>query len=342
MKHLLIYYKFDKFTEKSEEKGAMILKKLGIVISTVISVGITFIVLVTPFGFLYNSINHNIIGNDERKVPFVSTIYLDKLTEMPENENNVYTTNEIDYTLFAISGLEKIDTKEGIEKIRTAVCYKTHFLPSIVAEFGSTAAKHWKNDEEFLSYKIEIPSGREGKLYLSFLDIIENWDKMAVASDVATIANVYQIVDDYGEKKIEEDDGLVYAMSDEEFIEDIFVLLYQNKDFSKLIPIMIEYGLGTTFDYVGLELDENYVSNVDVSKMSEEDIRKEARIISGIIRTVLEVYDRSQALENGKFSEQDIQKIINEVVKLKDSKVLGDIANEIVVQLTSSMSNVQF
>ena len=93
---------------------------------------------------------------------------------------------------------------------------------------------------------------------------------------------------------------------------------------------------------MGINLNEEYVSNVDVSKLSEEDIRREARIVSGMIRTILEIQETNQKMGNGEMSLQDIQRIIEEISNLKDSQVLGDIANEFVLQLRNSIPNLQF
>ena len=107
IKHLIVYRFFNK-KENGNDEGNVVLEKLVNLISIVLSVSLTFMVLLTPLGFLYNSFNHN-INNSDKKVPFVSNLYLDKLTEMPENENNVQTTNEIDYTLYAVNGIEKME-----------------------------------------------------------------------------------------------------------------------------------------------------------------------------------------------------------------------------------------
>ncbi len=335
LKHLFIYKKVDDLQDKQETN--VILKKLGIVVSNLISVGLTFIVLITPFGIAYNCIAEKTTS----KVPFVSESYFDKLTQMSNNKD-VQTSEEIKWTSAVIKSIIDVNAEKKTVPNISIPFSKTHFLPTVIADVGSTAAKHWKNGEEFLGYQYDIPSGREGKLYLDVLDVFENWNKEAVSQDVQTIMELYKLLLDYGIDEIQEDDGLLDALSNENFMENLFVILYSNNDFAKLIPITVEYGLGTTFDYVGLELDENYSSNIDVTSLSEEDVRREARIVSGIIKTTLEIYETNQKIQNKEITIEDVQRLAEEVSKLKDSKVFGDIANEIVLQLTNSISALEF
>ena len=215
-------------------------------------------------------------------------------------------------------------------------------MPTVIGEVGSTAAKQWKNGDEFLGSKAELPGGREGELTISFLEILEGWNKKVVVNDVNTILDIISLGKKYGTDRLEEDNGFLYALADQEFTEDLFVILYANKDFARMIPAVLEYGLGTAFDYVEIEMKEKYTSNVDVSKMSEEDVRREGRIVSGIIRTILEITDTNEKTNSGEMSVEDVERIVEEVSKLKDSKVLGDIANEFVYQLSTNIENVQF
>lgn len=341
LKHAFIYNKLDNVNiENSSDVEGILDKPINIIIS-LLSASLTFMVLFTPIGIVYNIVVGIIPIEDFKPIPLVSEVFFDKLTKMPNNDE-IKTSEEINYifkTSYGISSFEygKGDTEEVKESFS-----KSYFLPTIIGETGSEAAKHWKNGEEFLSYQHDVPDGREGKLYLSALGILEKWNKKVVVEDVGTILDIYKLMDDYGLEKLKEKDGLLDALSQEEFTEELFIELYSNNDFVQLVPVVVEYGLGTAFDYVEIDLDENYVSKVDVSKLSEEDVRREARIVSGIIRTILDVYRTNEKIQNGQLNAQDIQRIIEELSKLKDSKVLGDIANEFVLQLKNSIPNIQF
>lgn len=340
IKHVIIYRIIEKKEDNSENKNVA-LKRVGNLISTVLSVSLTFIVFISPIGFLYNSYTKNFTSNKE-KIPFVSNLYLDKLTEMPENENNVYTTNEIDYTLYAISGIGEIQSKNGINKVRTAICYKTHFLPTIVAELASTGATYWKNGEEFLDYKPEIPDTREGTLYVELFEIIEKWNKKAVTEDVNTILNVYSQMLDYGIDKLSDGNGIVDALCKEEFTEELFVNLYKNEDFDQLIPVVIEYGLGSAFDYLEIDYDVSNFTKVDISKFSEEDVRREARLTADVVDVSRDIVTAVNKIESGDVTAQDIEKIEDKLIKIKDSKIVGDIAKELEFQIENLFDEFEF
>ena len=344
IKHFLLYKIFNK-QEKSDEENK-ILKRIGIVACTVISVSLTFIVLVTPIGFLYNSYS-SIFLNEKKKVPFVSKIYLDKLTQMPENINNVYITDEVYYTLEVVNLASSL-TKENnnyntnISSIQICISSKTHFLPTIVAELASTGASYWKNEEEFLGYAPNLPEGREGKLDKDILEIIEKWNKKSVIQDVNTTLDVYKQVLDYGIDKIKEKDGILDALSEQEFTEKLFVNLYKNDDFAELIPVFIEYGLGSAFDYINIDFDNQSVSNFDIRKFSEDDIRREARLVADVIGVVKDIITLKEKIQSGDINLEDFKEIEEKISNLKDSKILGDIADELEFRVKSLLPNFKF
>lgn len=336
LKHVIIYNKIDDINvENSSDVQGILDKPINIIIS-LLSASLTFIVLFTPIGIVYNAVVGIIPNEDLKPLPLVSEVFFDKLTKIPNNDD-IKTSQEINYILKTFYEISYFEDGEGdTEKVKENFS-KSYFLPTLIGEVGSEAAKHWKNGEEFLSYQYNVPDGRKGKLYLSALSILEKWNKKVVVEDVGTILDIYKLMNDYGLEKLKEKDGLLDALSEEEFTEELFIELYSNNDFVQLVPVVVEYGLGTAFDYVEIDLDENYVSKVDVSKLSEEDVRREARIVSGIIRTILDVCRTNERLQNGQLNVEDIQRIIEELSKLKDSKVLGDIANEFVFQLKNSI-----
>lgn len=340
LKHAFIYDKIDDYYENKESNSDF--DKIGSVVISLLSASLTFIILFTPIGMVYNISSKTIFKGNVKEFPLVSEKLFDKLTEIPDNKNDIKSSQEVNYILETVLSVYEFKDGDGnTDEVKESFS-KSYFLPTLIGEVGSEAAKHWKNGEEFLSYQYNVPDGREGKLYLSALSILEKWNKKVVVEDIGTILDIYKLMNNYGLEKLEEKDGLLDALSQEEFTEELFIELYSNNDFVQLVPVVVEYGLGTAFDYVEIDLDENYVSKVDVSKLSEQDVRREARIVSGIIRTILDVYRTNEKIQNGQLNAQDIQRIIEELSKLKDSKVLGDIANEFVLQLKNSIPNIQF
>ena len=331
VKHLFLYKKFEKIKFDN---------KIATIVVSVFSATLTFVILFTPFGMLINSFAKiPEIGNG-KKALFTSELFFDLVTEMPNNENKIKTSKELNYSLnsyvAAINIVNNINQDKDNVKIFKNNFKKSYFLPTVISEFGSAAAKQWKEGKEFGGSQIEIPRGREGKLIIGFLEIVEKWDKDAVVNDVNTILDISKIMTDYGTDKLQEEDGLIKSLTDEKYLEDIFVELYGNNDFGQMIPVIAEYGLGTVFDTINIELNEEYSSKIDVTKMSKEEVKKEANIISNIVKVALEVKEESQN-NNGEISRKNMDKLINEVSKLQESKVLADITNELIDQLNNNV-----
>lgn len=333
LKHFLFYQK----TDSVKLKMNPILEKALTIVVTLASVSLTFMVLFTPFGIIYTTAATFVPDLSATKVPFVSNTYFDKLTEMPDNKNDVKATKEIDYTLqvagaIAKIGLDEEDTNKTVKEFKRNFS-KSHFLPTVISEVGSTAAKQWKNGESYFDFEFEIPEGREGELTLKVLTILEDWNKKVVIDDVSTLVEIYALIDDYGTEKFHEDDGLLIALTDEIFMEELFVKLYRNDDFADLIPAVLEYGIYSAFDAAEMEVNEKDIPSFDVKGLSEEEIREEARIVSGIIRTTLEI---SKQVENSGVTEEDVETIVNELSKLKDNEELNTTVNDLVNQLEAN------
>ena len=313
--------------------------KIATVLVSLLSVTLTVMVFVTPIGVITNSVVPAIMDKEkEYRIPFVSTTFFDKLTEMPDNEDDIKTSDEVKCAINVYVAAERMVNGKTMKDANVELFRKnfqrSYFLPTVIAEVGSTAAEQWKNGDEFLGEKVEIPEGREGELFIKFLSIVSDWNKKVVVNDVNTILDIYKVVKDYGTEEFEEDDGLLFALADEKFTEDLFVALYGNKDFASMIPAVFEYGLEMALDSANIEMKEDYVSDIDVSKMPKSEVKHEGRIVSNIVKTALEIGDNSV---NGKFNEKDVEKMVDAVSQLKDSKVLGDIANEYIDQLNTNV-----
>lgn len=335
IKKIVLYKKLnDKI--KCESKIATI----GI---SVVSAMLTFMVFVTPVGVAYNSLIPAVSNERASKIPLASKYFFDKLTEMPNNENNIKASNEVEYAVNAVVAANNIINGNNFEnnnvKLFRNNFEKSYFLPTVIAEFGATAAKQWKNGDEFLGERADNLEGREGELTIRFLDILEKWNKQYVVDDVNTILDLANVFKKYEIDKTSEGNKLLNALADEKFTEDIFAILCKNKDFASMIPAFLEYGIGTAFDSIDINMKEKYISKVDASKLSEEDARREGRIMAGIIKSVLELSEIKDKIESGQITEEDLQGIVDAVSRLKDSKIFGDIADEIIYQISVNISD---
>ena len=224
-KHVIFYDKAEKIFHKREnsmgEKAS--LSKIGTMLISLLSVTLTFVVLFTPIGFVYNTIGASLEIKDLNGLPFVSETFFDKLTEMPNNENDIKPSEEVKYTL--TTGVAFYELKNGSDSKEMVKenFSKSYFLPTVISEVGATAAKQWKNGDEFFGMEAEIPEGREGELYLKALGILEKWNKQVVVEDVGTLLDIYELMDNYGIDKLKEENGLVEALATEEFAEELFV-----------------------------------------------------------------------------------------------------------------------
>lgn len=307
IKHLVIYQKAEKISFNY---------KLATVLVSLLSAGVTFFVFITPIGVVYNSVMPGLISAKVQKIPFVSSSFFDQLTQMPHNEKQIQPSQEIQYTVNTVMAASNIinDRKteiDNVQEFRNNFA-NSYFLPTVIGETGSSAAKQWQKGEDFLGEKIEIPQGREGELVVNFLKILENWDKDVVIDDVNTILDVHRIFKDYGMEKIEKDDGFLEALAEETFSEELLLTLYRNNDFMSMVPAVLDYGLAKVSDYIEIDLKEKYQLDTDISKMTEEDVRREARTFSGIIRSVLDMREMDELSE---LDTKEIEKKIEEMIK---------------------------
>ena len=345
IKNFIVFPKL-KINAGDEYDSKLTSKKLLSMVATVATVFITFTFFITPMGFFYNIIPmmREEIGYEEdvpkmMRMPFVSEKLFDELTETKYDGEKISTSNEIKLTFKFAAEVEKIGsgkTDEINEKAIEDTISKAHYLPDIIPDVVATGAEHWKKGEEFLSFQYDVPEGREGKLYIDVLSILEDWNKDSVIEDIKTTVDVSELLADNGINEVNDitdKDKLLNLLSDEKFLEDLFVKLYKNKDFAKLIPGVVEYGIGTTFDKIGIELYSGYNSTIDITKLSEDQIRAEAKIVAGIIKSSLKVYEMSQDIQDVNEYVQKVEELVDEVTKLKDSKIWGEIATEVTEQL---------
>ena len=77
----------------------------------------------------------------------------------------------------------------------------------------------------------------------------------------------------------------------------------------------------------------NYVNNIDLDKMTDEDIRKEAHNLSVALNDLIRL--KNYASENIK--EEDIKELFEGLKEIKDSALLNDKVYSILEELASKM-----
>lgn len=331
--------------------------KIGGILISVLSAIVSFVIITMPCAVVLNAANES-IKEAGYKVPgevgfvlnnptygivkiFQGERIFDKLTSTSDNKD-MKTSNEIKYAstcAIVFANLSDDDSNINANKATRVIrksLNKSELLPNFIAELGAEAGNNWKNGKSFMKAEIEIPEGREGELANDFLDIIASWNKKSVVEDIETILDVYAIFEKYNVTDLDDTDEFLEAFSGEAFAGDLCVCLFKNEDFSKLVQPVIEYGLGSAFDMIGFELEEGFTSNVDISKMTEEEVRNEVKIASKVINTILDVVNSTEDYEN--LSEEAAMELTKSLEDLKGSVLLGEISDDIMEQV---MHNVK-
>lgn len=267
----------------------------------------------------------------------ISKSLFDKVTNLKDNPNKIKTSRELEGLLkIAFSALDIVDKKDVDKKV---VIIKnelssTYLVPNFVSELCSNAATRFKNNQTFMGQSLEIPNNNTRIIYLDLLDIISNWKRENLNSDINTIFNLYYLLEKYNIKKLDDPNLLIDAFTKEEFTEELFLEVFHNNDFKELMPTFINFGIKTIFDEVKINSDVEYVNTMDLHNMNDEDIKKEARLFSLTIRQIKEL----ESLKGKDLTQDEFIKIMNNLNQIKDSRILNDVLYNLLYKLLQKQS----
>lgn len=253
-----------------------------------------------------------------------SEYFFNQVTKSQNKDNDIKTTQELKSATTIVLAVVDVNEKDHVKqniKIIKEEFEKTYIVPTFISELCSNAALRWKDNKSFMGYKLEIPKDNSKEVYMDLLDIVSKWDRESLLNDVDTIYEFYRIINDYGILKSENSDELFNALTKDEFNEELFLCLFGNEDFRSVIATFMDYGLKTMFAKYDVKLDIQYVDIAELMKLSDEDIKKEARIFALTLRQFGVIND---AMESGSLSKKDYNDLINNLSKIKESKLLNN------------------
>lgn len=261
--------------------------------------------------------------------------FFNSLTAIKENKN-INSTKELKgLTTIGFSFLKAKESKR--DEIDTEIFRRelttTYLLPSFLSEVCANAATKFKNNEPFLGVTLSIPTDKSKNLYLDTLEVISNWQREDLVDDIETTFEVYSLLQENGVKDIENPENLLPAMEKDEFSEALFLALFHNKDFKKLVPTFMNFGVDTILESVGISSNGDYVSKTNYNNMTDEEIVKEARIFSLALRQIEEIKNLDASI----MTMDDFNRIADNLNKIKDSKLLNDVLYNVVYKLLENI-----
>lgn len=226
-----------------------------------------------------------------------------------------------------------LDMKRGNQSNKNIVMIKeelshTYLVPNFLSEFCANAASRFKNNQPFMGKKLKIPTNNSKLIYYDLLEIVSNWKRENLIDDISMIFQVNNMLQEYQVKKISDTTALVAALSQDEFSEELFLTLFQNEDFKAMIPSFMNFGIITILEKANIKSDGNFITVDSLDEMTKEDIKKEARIFSLAIRQIMEINN----LKEKDITIDDINRIINNLKALQDSKLFNEALYHIVYQ----------
>lgn len=265
-----------------------------------------------------------------------SEYFFDQVTNIEEKDIDIKNTGELrSVVTMLLSVIDMQNTNHinnNIGKIKEEFS-KTYLAPIFISELCSNAATRWKNNQPFMGYSIKIPDNSSKELYMDLLDIMSKWEREDLLKDIDTIFEFYNILNKYEVLKIENTKELINALTKEEFNEEIFLCLFHNEDFKSVLASFMNYGLRSILEQFDIDVDVEYVETAKIMKMSDEDIKNEARIFA---LTIKQLVDISEAIGEN-ISKEDYNKIVSNLNEIKDSELLNSSLYKLINRLLRSV-----
>ena len=95
----------------------------------------------------------------------------------------------------------------------------------------------------------------------------------------------------------------------------------------------MNFGVDTLLETVNISSSGNYVNTIDFSKMTDDEIRKEAQIFSLALRDIKQISN----LDASTVTYDEINKIANDLNRIKESKLLSDILYNVIYKLLEAI-----
>lgn len=326
------------FKNGRSDADPTVLRRLLSVAGGLVSFGVVSFALMYPLGAVSNIVNSaadicgyepkaSIITNPVSKLYGVAgRDYFDALTKIDSAEDLV-NSDEAQYGAEVVISVMQISQGEAEDSaVRIAKSLRSSYiLTDLISEVVANASNTWMNGREFLYMEPEMPKGREGELINGIFEMLSQWRRENLVQDIDTSIYVYDLLRRYDIMAAGDGEELLEALSQEEFVEELFLELSRNEDFIEMIPQVMRFGLSSSADALKIEMKNEYIVEFDARGLSEDEWRKEAEAFSTLLR-------RMSILSRGG-QKIDIEGLLNDLYALRESKLLSNILLNLLIQL---------
>ena len=213
---------------------------------------------------------------------------------------------------------------ESIERISDSL-KNSYLMTDVMSELVANAANSWKNGRRYMTVTPKFPAGRSGELVKDTLEILSGWERENLVSDIDTAINVYKLLRRKGITRLNDGAALFDALAEEEFDRELFAELSHNGDFLAVIPKVLRFGIGTAVDAMEMEMNDDYIVELDTSKLNEDDWLSEASAFSVLISRMKTMSENSGS--------PDTIGLLADLYSIRDSKLIGNVLINLLIQI---------
>lgn len=234
--------------------------------------------------------------------------------------------------------------KQGINNIKTML-NDSEFLTFVVSEGLSFVAEKWNNGEAaFGIEKLEVGEDFQ-PIFDGILETLSTTDSENIKGDIETISNLISTcIDDGVFKELgKEEPDFISLIKKESFVTNLLVEIYKNERTRPIIGYAMDMVVDLLSDSFAVE-GGNIAKpdSVNMSNISEADIRNDAKIISSVVDKFIKFMESTENLDsedpNAFILNADLATLGSAIDSLRESALLGNTCEYLIkVMLNSDM-----
>lgn len=236
------------------------------------------------------------------------------------------------------------EQKQGINNIKVML-NDSEFLTFVVSEGLSFVAEKWNNGEAaFGIEKIEVGEDIQ-PVFDGILETLSTTDSENIKGDIETISNLISTcIDDGVFKELgKEEPDFISLIKKESFVTNLLVEIYKNERTRPIIGYAMDMVVDLLSDSLATEgTNITKPDSVNMSNISEADIRNDAKIISSVVDKFIKFMESTENLDsedpNAFILNADLGSLGSAIDSLRESALLGNTCEYLIkVMLNSDM-----
>lgn len=236
------------------------------------------------------------------------------------------------------------EQKQGINNIKVML-NDSEFLTFVVSEGLSFVAEKWNNGEAaFGIEKIEVGEDIQ-PVFDGILETLSTTDSENIKGDIETISNLISTcIDDGVFKELgKEEPDFISLIKKESFVTNLLVEIYKNERTRPIIGYAMDMVVDLLSDSLATEgTNITKPDSVNMSNISEADIRNDAKIISSVVGKFIKFMESTENLDsedpNAFILNADLGSLGSAIDSLRESALLGNTCEYLIkVMLNSDM-----